>query len=84
MPRHHMIDGVKVDFTAEEETARDAEELEWANAKPMEDWKKAMMRSDKNMPRYMEDLISSNASLVIPTEMKKRYDDKIKVRGERP
>ena len=30
MPRHHMIDGVKVPFTAEEETARDAEEAAWA------------------------------------------------------
>ena len=26
MPRHHMIDGVKVTFTSEEETARNAEE----------------------------------------------------------
>jgi len=31
MPRHHMIDGVKVPFTAEEETARDAEEKAWAD-----------------------------------------------------
>ena len=26
MSRHHIIDGVKIDFTPEEETARDAEE----------------------------------------------------------
>ena len=32
MPRHKMIDGVKVQFTAEEETARDAEEKAWADA----------------------------------------------------
>ena len=31
MPRHHMIDGVQVEFTAEEETARDAEEKAWAD-----------------------------------------------------
>ena len=31
MPRHHMIDGVKAPFTAEEETARDAEEAAWAD-----------------------------------------------------
>ena len=30
MPRHHMIDGVQVPFSAEEETARDAEEAAWA------------------------------------------------------
>lgn len=31
MARHHMIDGKKVAFTAEEETARDAEEKKWAD-----------------------------------------------------
>ena len=31
MPRHHMINGVQVQFTPEEETARDAEEAAWAD-----------------------------------------------------
>ena len=31
MPRFHNIKGVKVQFTAEEETARDAEEKAWAD-----------------------------------------------------
>ena len=31
MPRFHNINGTKVQFTAEEETARDAEELAWNN-----------------------------------------------------
>ena len=30
MARHKMVNGVRVDFTAEEETARDAEEATWA------------------------------------------------------
>ena len=34
MPRHHNINGEKVQFTAEEETARDNEEAAWANAAP--------------------------------------------------
>ena len=34
MPRHHMIDGVQVPFTIEEETARDAEEATWETEKP--------------------------------------------------
>jgi hypothetical protein len=29
MPRYHNINGVKVQFTAEEETARDTEEANW-------------------------------------------------------
>ena len=31
MPRYHNINGVRVQFTAEEETARDAEEKTWAD-----------------------------------------------------
>ena len=34
MPRYHNINGNKVQFTAEEETARDAEEKAWADAAP--------------------------------------------------
>jgi|TARA_R100000049_G_C1885923_1_gene40684 hypothetical protein len=34
MPRFHNINGNKVQFTAEEETARDNEEAAWANATP--------------------------------------------------
>ena len=31
MPRYHNINGVRVQFTAEEETARDNEETAWAD-----------------------------------------------------
>ena len=31
MPRYHIINGNRVQFTAEEETARDAEEKAWAD-----------------------------------------------------
>ena len=34
MPRYHNINGVRVQFTAEEETARDAEEQAHADAAP--------------------------------------------------
>ena len=34
MPRYHNINGEIVQFTAEEETARDNEEAAWANAAP--------------------------------------------------
>ena len=34
MPRFHNINGNNVQFTAEEETARDNEETSWANAAP--------------------------------------------------
>ena len=31
MPRYKMVDGVRIQLTAEEETARDAEEAAWAD-----------------------------------------------------
>ena len=34
MPRFHNINGNRVQFTAEEETARDAEEKTWSDAAP--------------------------------------------------
>ena len=34
MPRYHNINGKNVQFTAEEETARDNVEAAWANAAP--------------------------------------------------
>jgi len=34
MPRYHNINGNRVQFTAEEETARDAEEQAWTDAAP--------------------------------------------------
>jgi len=34
MPRFHNINGVNVQFTAAEETARDNEETAWTNAAP--------------------------------------------------
>ena len=34
MPRYHNINATKVQFTAEEETARAAEEKAWADAAP--------------------------------------------------
>jgi len=83
MARHKMVNNIKVMFTAEEEAFRDAEELAVANAKPMNNWKSSMQETDGGMPRFLEDLITSN-SLVIPAVMRERYDVKIKIRGERP
>jgi hypothetical protein len=84
MARHKYVNGVKVMLTDEENVFRDAEEAANEAKKPMNKWLDDMAGTDGSMPRYMEDLITNNASLVIPTEMKKRYDDKIKVRSERP
>ena len=41
MPRHHLINGTQVPFTAEEETARDAEEAQAVIDKEARDAAKA-------------------------------------------
>ena len=46
MARHKMVDGVRVDFTPEEETARDAEEAAWAAGQFDRDI--AQLREDRN------------------------------------
>ena len=46
MPRYHNINGNRVQFTAEEETARDNEEAAWANAAPARAW--ANLRARRN------------------------------------
>ena len=84
MPRHHMIDGVKVDFTLEEETARDLEVAQSLSEKPMEDWKFSMQETDNGMPRYLEDLITDNPDFNIHENMKTRYDEKVALRATKP
>jgi hypothetical protein len=79
-PPSYVMDYTTVDVAAKTITYDSAS---YSTDKAMNDWKESIGKTDSGMPRYMEDLITSN-SLVIPTEMKKRYDEKIKIRGERP
>jgi len=85
MPRTYKINGVEYTMTAEEEAVVDAEEkAHWDDA-PMADWKHKIQHTDIfGVPRFLEDLITSNPSLVIPPVMKKRYDEKIKIRATKP
>ena len=46
MPRYHNINGNQVQFTAEEETARDNEEAAWANAAPARALAKLRLKRD--------------------------------------
>ena len=84
MARTRNENGVDIPLTPEEETARDAEELEWANEKPMNDWKSSMRGTDSSMPRYLEDLITDNPDFNIHEKMKTRYDEKVALRATKP
>ena len=46
MPRHHLINGIKVPFTAQEETAADNAEAAWSNG--AYDRAIAKLREDRN------------------------------------
>ena len=83
MARMKNVNGVNVPLTPDEETARDVEELAWANEKPMRDWKSSMQETDAGMPRQLEDLITDNCLTMKPI-MKGRYDEKIALRSEKP
>jgi len=84
MARNHMIDGIIVDFTPEEETARDVEEAQVLAEKPMEDWLRKIAGTDSGMPRYLEDLITDKFAGDAGTSLQERYLAKIIIRGERP
>jgi len=84
MARMKNVNGVNVPFTAEEETARDAEELVAVQAKPMRDWKASMQETDSGMPRYLEDLITDKFDGNAGLNLQVRYDTKIELRGTKP
>ena len=84
MARYHATPQGNVPFTAAEETARDAEELEWANETPMRDWKASIQGTDSSMPRFLEDLITDNPDFNIHEKMKTRYDEKVALRATQP
>ena len=64
------------DITEEQYATRSLDELPWIEK---------MINSDRTlMDRVIEDLITSNASLVIPAEMKKRYEAKKDLRATKP
>ena len=47
MSRHKIVDGIKVDFTDDENAERDAEEKSWADEAPTRAW--AELRSERNI-----------------------------------
>ena len=65
MTRHHMIDGVEVAFTAEEEAVRDAEEKAWADGAVAREWVTVRTKRNRLLAesdwRGMSDLTMSDA-----------------------
>ena len=47
-------------------------------------WEDSMKRTDRKMPRHMEDLITDNPDFNIHEKMKTRYDEKVALRATQP
>ena len=74
MPRYKNRDGVRIQFTAEEEAARDAEEKAWADG--------ALNRALQNLRDKRNNLLAktdwtSSSDLTMSTEMKE-YRQKLR------
>ena len=72
MPRYHNINGTKVQFTAEEETARDAEEKAWADAAPARALEQ--LRSKRNILLAETDYLALSDN-TLSDDMKKYRQD---------
>ena len=72
MPRYHNINGNKVQFTAEEETARDAEEKAWADGAVAR--AQANLRADRNRKLAETDYYALS-DVTLSDEMKKYRQD---------
>jgi hypothetical protein len=72
MPRYHNINGVKVQFTAEEETARDAEEKAWSDGQLNRDLSE--LRNKRNMLLAETDFYALS-DVTMSDEMKKYRQD---------
>jgi len=72
MPRYHNINGNKVQFTAEEETARDAEEKAWADGAVAR--AQADLRSRRNRKLAETDYYALS-DVTLSDEMKKYRQD---------
>jgi hypothetical protein len=78
-------DGDRHEFSDAKRIKREADVAADQAREPTQNWEAAMKKSDlKMIPRHMEDLITNNATLVIPTEMKTRYDEKVVLRATKP
>ena len=97
MPRYHLINGKKVQFTAEEETARDAEEKAWADGSKE---RKLKQIKELRLDKLKETDWYSNSDVTMPDNIKtwrqqlrdlpqtytteEQYDELLEMQGEFP
>ena len=72
MPRYHNINGIKVQFTAEEETVRDAEEKAWTDGQLNRDL--ASLRQRRNVLLAETDWWGASDNTMTADQTKYRKD----------
>lgn len=87
MPRFHNTQDGPVQFTQEEEDARDAEEAAELAARPMNIWLHDIAKSDAQMTRIEEDIIEALDAATqqrLNQEVMDKYNNKKAVRARKP
>ena len=67
MPRHHMVNNTKVPFTAEEETARDAEEKLWEDEQAelaKTQYKRDRLKEYPPMEDYLDGIVKGDQAQI--------------------
>ena len=72
MPRYHLINGKHVQFTTEEETARDAEEKAWTDNQLNRDLQ--MLRNKRNVLLAETDWWGASDNIMTDAQKKYRQD----------
>jgi len=87
---HHHInvqtgEKTKVAVSPEEETAIEARKISFVAETPMREWMESMARTDRGMPRYLEDHITDGHDGDAGNEfLQVKYDAKIELRATKP
>lgn len=80
----NQIGQEQVPFAPQEEADHDAEAAANAAAQPLLDWGKQMAATDREMPRYLEDLIDNQNMTLKPGRLNDNYTAKKALRGQKP
>ena len=89
MTYNKLVNGEVIPMTAEEIAARQTEEQAWHRGKADREWQSRIAATDKEMPRYLEDLIDSLDRLIplkdnLSSQLLDAYDLKKSIRSEKP
>lgn len=74
-------------LTAAEKREKQEREAAWAADAPNREWQERIRKTDKQIPRYVEDIIDAlpaNVRASIATETLDKYNEKKQIRSEKP